>query len=247
MYHFFTVVFLQPLYNGLIFLMSLVPNADAGVTIIIFTVIVRIVLYPLSRKSIETQFKMKQVEPEAARIKSAVKDKTEQATKIMELYRRNGLNPLSGFFLLLLQIPIIIALYQVFLRSGLPVLNTDLLYSFTPTPAAVNMHFLGILDISQKSYILAFLAAASQFFQMKLALPPAKPAARGSSPTDAFARSMNVQMRYLFPIMAFFIVYNLSGTIGLYWTTNNIFAILQEWYVRRKLGVGQQPVVVQTK
>ncbi|HEY4499137.1 MAG TPA: YidC/Oxa1 family membrane protein insertase [Candidatus Paceibacterota bacterium] len=232
---FFTTVFSQPLYNGLVFLITLMPAADAGIAIIIFTILVRLVLYPLSKGSILTQMKLKSVEGEIALIKETIKDKTAQAAKIMGFYKEKGLNPLSGFVLILVQIPIIFALYHIFLKSGLPIVDTSLLYSFITAPQSINMHFLGLLDISEKSYLLAFICAVSQYFQARLALPPAKP--RQSNQTESFkdnlARSMNMQMRYFFPIVVFFIVYSLSGTIALYWITTNVFSIAQEWYVRR--------------
>src|SRR3990167_2822679 len=159
---FFSTVFTQPLYNGLIFLMSLVPGADAGLVIIIFTILVRLVLYPLSKRSIETQLKMRQAEGEIASIKLKFKDRTEQASKIMEFYRTKGLNPLSGFVLILVQIPIIFALYNIFLKSGLPLIDTTMLYAFVHAPQTVSMHFLGLLDLSVKSYSLALITAVSQ-------------------------------------------------------------------------------------
>ena len=231
---FFTTVFSQPLYNGLIFLMAFIPGADAGIAVIIFTILVRLALYPLSKRSIETQMKLKKVEQDIERIKTTVKDKTKQASAIMEFYRSKGLNPLSGFALIIVQIPIIFALYYVFLRSGLPTINHQLLYSFIPATEP-NMHFLGILNLMEKSYVLAALCALSQFFQAKFALPMTKPTQASGSFKDNLARSMNMQMRYLFPIMVFFIVYNLSSIIALYWITNNLFAIGQEWSVRRRL------------
>jgi len=230
----FTLLFLQPLYNGFIFLMNIVPGGDAGVAVIIFTIIVRFILYPLSRRSIETQLKMRDAEKDIQEIKSRYKDKTEQAARIMEYYKSKGLNPLSGFLLILVQIPIIFALYRVFLQSGLPEVNTSLLYSFIHSPESISMHFLGILDISAKSFLLALITALSQFIQIRISMPKAPPAASSDTFKDNLARSMNLQMRYIFPVMAFFIVYNLSGTIALYWTTNNLFAIAQEWFIRKK-------------
>ncbi len=232
----FTTLFSQPLYNGLIFLTHLIPGADAGVAIILFTIIVRLILYPLSRRSIETQIKMRGAEKELEQIRLKYTDRAEQAAKTMEFYRSKGLNPLSGFLLILVQIPIIFALYRVFLRSGLPQVDATLLYSFVQAPASINMHFLGLVDISMKNYLLAFITAVSQFVQIRFSMPPAKPAGEGDTFKDNLARSMNLQMRYLFPVMAFFIVYNLSGTIALYWTTNNLFAIAQEWFIRRKFA-----------
>ena len=233
---FFTTVFSQPLYNGLIFLITLIPFADAGVAIVIFTVLVRLVLFPLSKKSIEAQMKLKGAEGEIARIKEKFKDKTQQATKIMEFYRARGLNPFSGFVLILIQIPIVLALYQIFLRSGLPVVNSDLLYQFVRVPESINMNFLGVLDITKNSYLLALITALTQYFQAKLAMPPTKPAQASDTFKDNLARSMSVQMKYFFPVVVFFIVYNLSGTIALYWITTNLFSILQEWYVRKRFA-----------
>ncbi len=233
---FFTTVFSQPLYNGLIFLISFVPAADAGIAIVIFTLLVRSVLYPLSKRSIETQMKLKSSEAEITVIRERYKDKAEQAMKILALYKEKGLKPLSGFLLIIIQIPIIFALYYIFLRSGLPLVDHNLLYEFVSEPATVNMHFLGLLDITEKSYLLAFLTAITQFFQARLMLPPTKPRVENESFKDNLARSMNLQMKYVFPVIIFFIVYNLSGTIALYWTTNNLFSIVQEWYVRRKFA-----------
>jgi YidC/Oxa1 family membrane protein insertase len=231
---FFTTVFSQPLYNGLIFLMTFIPGTDAGIAIIIFTIFVRVILYPLSKKSIETQMGLKASESEVARIREKFTDKTQQASKIMELYREKKLNPLSGFALIAVQIPIVFALYRIFLRSGLPIVDGSLLYPFVSTPASISMQFLGLLDITEKSYLLALICALTQYIQARLALPPAKPRLEAETFKDNLARSMNVQMRYFFPVVVFFIVYNLSGTIALYWIANNTCSILQEWYVRRK-------------
>lgn len=231
---FFTTVFTQPLYNGLVFLIDHIPLADAGIAVIIFTILVRLILYPLSKRSIETQMKLKGAETEIASIKEKFKDKAAQAAKIMEFYREKGLNPLSGFMLIIIQIPIIFALYHIFLKSGLPIIDTSLLYSFISAPQSINMQFLGLLDMSEKSYLLALICAVTQYFQAKLALPPTKPREQNESFKDNLARSMNVQMKYFFPVVVFFIVYSLSGTIALYWITTNLFSIAQEWYVRRK-------------
>lgn len=224
--------------------MALVPGADAGIAVVIFTILVRLALYPLSKKSIETQFKIKNIDGDVQKIRESVKDKTKQAAQIMDLYKRKGLNPLSGFALIIVQIPIIFALYYIFLKGGLPVVNTDMLYSFITAPGDINMRFLGVFDLTAKSYVLAAICAASQFFQAKLSLPPAKSQKDSTSFKDNLARSMNIQMRYFFPVMVFFIAYNLSSIIALYWITNNLFAIAQEWSVRRKLTVKNNEVGV---
>lgn len=229
-YHAF---FYKPLLNSLAALVDFLPFHDIGVAIIILTLAVRFILFPFTHKTTMTQIKMRQIEPELKNIKEKFKNNSgEQARKTMELYREHGINPLSGFVILLIQIPIIFALYKVFLSGA----NFDMvnLYSFVTSPELVSTHFLGLVDMTQRSYPLAFLAALSQFFQMQLALPPIKKANQGNSFKDSFARSMNVQMRYVMPFVIFFVGLKFSSAIALYWTTMNVFAIVHEAIVRKK-------------
>lgn len=237
---FHSVIF-EPLYNGLVFLIHITPFADVGIAVIVFTCIIKLLLFPLSKKAVKTQMAMKAIEPETTRIKEQFKNnKEELARQTMALYKKHQVNPFSSFAVILIQIPIIFGLYYVFFKGGLPTINIDWLYSFVPTPDKVNMLFLGLLDISKKSILLALLAGISQFFQAKLAMPPVKP--RGDKPDFKadLARSMGLQMRYIFPIVVVFIAYSISGAIALYWLTSNIFAIGQELIIRKQLKTGQQ-------
>lgn len=230
----------KPLYNGLIILMDMSPWIDAGIAIIVLTCVVKLILFPLSKKAITTQLKMKKVEPDLALIKEKHKnDKQEQARQTMALYKQQGINPFSSILLIFIQLPVIFALYKVFLSSGLPSINTDLLYSFVQAPALVNIKFLNLLDISHKSLLLAVIAGVSTFIQIRLSMPPSPKAKEGllgpKTPSfkDDLAKSMNMQMRYIFPVMAFFISWSISGAIALYWITSNIFTIGQELYIRK--------------
>jgi YidC/Oxa1 family membrane protein insertase len=235
MAQFFTTVFYQPLYNGLIFLMDLLPWADAGVVVILFTIIVKLILFPLSIRSVKTQLKMKQIEPQLQELKTKYKDnREEQARKTLELYRANDIHPFAGFFLILIQLPILFALYKVFYATGLFVPDLSLLYSFVEAPSAINPNFLGILDISKSSIWLALIAAVSQYFQVKFSLPPPKPKTANSSFQDDLARSMSLQMRYILPAFIFFIAWKLAAALSLYWITSNLFMIAQELYIRRR-------------
>lgn len=239
---FFKAVFYEPLYNGLIFLFDVMPWADAGLMVILFTILVKLILFPLSRKSVETQMVMKQIQPELDSLKKKYKDDREgQARAMMALYKEKKLNPLAGIFLVLIQIPIILSLYFVFLNGGLPEVNIDILYSFVPIPEMISMNFLGLLDISQKSLVLAILSGVSQFFQMRYALPATPPKSDKPSFKDDLARSMSLQMKYVMPIFIIFIAYQLPAVIGLYWVTSNLFAIGQEIVVRRKYRLDQKP------
>lgn len=225
----------KPLYNGLIVLFDLFPWLDAGVIVILFTVLIKFLLFPLSKKAVITQVEIRKIEPELNKIKEKYKeDRQEQARKTMDLYKERQINPFSSIFLILIQLPIIFGLYFVFLKSGLPEINASLLYSFIPSPSSVDMNFLGFVDISQKSYLLALLAGISSFFQIRFSVPAYKPS-NDSTPSfkNELARSMNVQMRYVFPVIVFFISYTISGVIALYWFTSNVFTLGQEVFIRR--------------
>ncbi len=231
----FDTFFYEPIYNALVFLIGAVPGANVGVAIILLTVGVRTVLLPLSHKSVVSQAKMRAIAPHVEKVKEKYKDnKQEQARKTMELYKEHGINPFSGCLLVLVQLPVIFALYFVFFK-GLPTLNTEILYSFVSTPITMSMMFLGIL-LSGKSIILALLAAVTQYYQIKLSIPPMAAAEKGAKPSfkDDFARSFNLQIRYILPIVVFGISYTISAAVALYWATSNLFSIGHELYVKRK-------------
>lgn len=231
----FSTFLYQPLYNTLVFIISSVPGANVGVAIVLLTIVVRTALLPLSHKQVVSQAKMRELAPHLEKIKEKHKDdKQEQARKMMEFYREHGVNPLSGCLLVVVQLPIIFALYFVFFK-GLPNLNAEHLYSFIHLPEAVGMIFLGVL-LSSKSAIFAIFAAATQYYQIKLSIPPLAPAAEGAKPSfkDDFARSMNVQMRYVLPVIVLVISYSISAAVALYWATSNLFSIAHELYVKKK-------------
>jgi YidC/Oxa1 family membrane protein insertase len=232
---FFHTALYQPLYNGLVFLIDVAPAASVGLAVILLTVVVKLILFPLSLKAIKTQIAVRAVEPELKQVREAHKNnKQEQARSIMELYRREGINPFSGFLVLFIQLPIIFALYWVFFRGGLPTVDAELLYAFVPTPEHVNMAFLWISDVSGRSATLALLAGATQYVQISLTLPPLEKRKEAASFKDDLARSFQLQMRYVMPIAVVGIAYFISAAIAIYWTTSNVFAILQEIFVRKR-------------
>jgi YidC/Oxa1 family membrane protein insertase len=225
---------MKPLYNGFIVLISSFPFLDAGVIIVIFTVIIKTILLPLSIKASKAQIEMKSIDGDIQKIKEKYKDnKEEQSRKIIDLYREKNINPFASIFILLIQLPIIIGLYQVFLKSGLPSIDTTLLYSFISSPVSVNMTFLNILHLADKSVVIAIIAGVTAYFQMKLSSENQTATATKDSEND-FSKAMAVQMKYVFPIIMVFIAYSISSVIGLYLITSNIFAIFQEMYIKRK-------------
>jgi YidC/Oxa1 family membrane protein insertase len=199
---------------------------------------VKLVLYPIAKKSIVTQATMKEKEKELASIKENYKDKQEQAVKVMEFYKKNNINPFSSILTILIQIPIIYSLYYIFFRSGLPTIDTSILYSFVKAPAMVSMNFLGLIDVSQKSIVLALLAAVTSFLQMHWSsASTSKPASAQSSGVakEDFGAMMNKQMKYTMPLIVFFISWKISAIVALYWLVSNLVGIAQDAYIRKQI------------
>ena len=230
--------FFDPVYNGLVFFVNEVPGGDVGLAIIFTTIVVKIVLLPLSIKAAKTQVMMREIDPKLKALKEKITDKQEQARAMMDLYKEAGVNPFASIFQLFLQIPIIIALYLSVYSGGgvaLPEINVELLYSFVPKPETISMMFLGMIDIAARSLPLAFLAGATQFVhaQMSIPKPEAKKEGEEVSLKADFARSMQTQMRYVMPIIIFVVAYTISAAIALYFTVSNLAAIAQELVVRK--------------
>jgi YidC/Oxa1 family membrane protein insertase len=238
-------IIFTPLYNLLVGIIDFIPGIDLGVAVIVFTFIVRLILFPLSKNSILTQVRMKSVEPEVNKIKSQyANDKQLQAVKTMELYKQRGIKPFSGILLLIIQLPILLALVSVFYRI-IPDIHAELLYPFIHVPIALKASLFG-LDLTHKSLILSIITGIIQFFQMHFSL-----ASRQMKPTNvdpnkqdmaSAMTSMNTQMKFMLPVFAFISTYWLiparfpqaAAIIALYWSVSSIFTLLQELYIRKK-------------
>ncbi len=233
--------FFDPIYNSLVFFIDVIRGGDVGLAIICTVILVKTVILPISLKAARTQLAMRDIEPKLAQIKEEYKDKRElQAIKTMELFKESKVNPFSSILLLFIQIPIVIALYFAVYTGGgvkLPDINVSLLYSFIPTPETANMIFLGFLDITQKSFVLAFLAGVTQYIHTNLSLPPQKPRDPNAEPNfkDDFGRSMQMQMRYVMPVLVLVVAYTISAAIALYFVISNLMAIGQEYVVRHQV------------
>lgn len=232
------VVVYQPLYNILALLIATLPGHSVGGAIIVLTILVRLALFPLTGKSMRAQRAMKELEPHLKRIREEYKDdRKKQSQKTMELYQEHGVSPFSGCLPILIQMPVVIGLYWVFLK-GLKIIDVSVLYHFVPVPGVLDMHFL-FFDLAAKSAVLALCAGLSQYIQTDLSLGKKTtplPVAPGEKATfqEDFAKSMQVQMRYILPAMIGFIAYSTSGAVALYWTTSNILSIAQELLMRRE-------------
>jgi YidC/Oxa1 family membrane protein insertase len=231
--------FFDPVYNTLVFFIDVIPGGDVGLAIIATVLVVKFVLFPVSIKAVKTQKIMKEIEPKLKEIKVKHKeDRQAQSLAMMEVYKDAGMNPLASVFLMLLQIPIVIALYFAVSKGGgvaLPDINVDLLYSFVAAPVDVTMNFIGLVDMGGKSLLLALAAGATQFVHINLSMPKMKPKEAGAEPDlkDDFMRNMQTQMRYVMPVLIAVVAYTISAAIALYFFVSNLTMIAQELYVKK--------------
>lgn len=222
------------------------PGHDAGVAIVLITLVVRMILYPFYRSQVKAQKAMQDLQPRLSAIKSEFPDdKEKQAKAMMDLYKEHKVNPFSSCLPLLVQLPVFIAVYQV-LRDGLTKPDSlDLLYSFVSKPDVINPFFFGILDLSQRSIILAILAGAAQFWQGKMLYAqrpdPALRKKEGVKDEDTMA-IMNKQMMYIMPIMITFIGFSLPSGLSLYWLISTLFMVAQQYIAFRGIPAAETKV-----
>lgn len=227
-----------PLYNGLVYLVDIMPWHDMGLAVIVLTIIVRVILFPLSRRAVQAQMAMKALTPEIEELKKKFKDDREAQSKaIFALYKERDIHPFAGLGLVLVQFPVLIGLYWVFSHGGLPVIDSATLYSFVPSPSTVHMDFLGLIPLSGHSILLAITAAITQFVYTRLSMGPVAtvdPTPVESSLSGDLAKSFDTQARYILPAFIGIISYSVAAAAPLYWTTSNLAMIAQEYLSGRR-------------
>lgn len=221
----------QPLFNLLVLLYNYIPGHDFGIAIILLTLVIRFILYPLSVKAFESQRAIQKVQPQIQEIQKKHKDDKEKLAKeTLEIYKKEKINPFSGLFLAFIQLPILIALYWVF-WNGLRPEELNSLYGFVSNPGQINAMFLGMIDLSKANAILAVLAGITQFYQTKMLMPKPGPKKEGG---PDFSQIMQKQMLYFFPAFTVIILLNLPSALGLYWTVSGAFSIIQQYFLLKK-------------
>lgn len=237
----FNLILYQPLLNALILLYLYIPGRDFGVAVIILTILIRFLLYPLMAQSLKSQKVLNQLQPKIQEIQKQFKDdKEKQGKAMMELYKQEKFNPLGGCLPMLVQLPILIGLYQVFSRVFKPE-EMSYLYGFVANPGQINTLFLGIMNLAQPNIILAIFAGAAQFFQSKMMMQSAPITQNKKDQMGQFSGIMQKQMLYFFPAFTIFILWSLPSAIGLYWTVSTVFSIAQQYLIfnpKNKAEVG---------
>lgn len=231
----FQTFFYQPVVNLLVFLYNLVPGHDLGVTIVLLTIVIKLILFPLSKQSIKSQKALQDIQPKIDEIKKKYgKNREEMGRAMMNLYKENKVNPFSSCLPLLIQLPFLWAVFRVF-RNGFENGTLDLVYSFIARPEAINTVSLGIIDLSKPSPVLAIAAGAAQFWQTKM-LMAKKPEVKSKGAQDENIMAiMNKQMQYFMPALTVFIGLTFPGGLALYWFTTTLLTALQQlWMFKKK-------------
>jgi len=226
-FYFFT----KPLFLALLYIQGMVGNF--GVAIIIITVLIKLAFFPLANTSYVAMSKMKKVQPEMMKLRERfADDKQRQQQELMELYRREKVNPLAGCLPILIQIPVFFALYKVLFVTiemrHAPFFGwiSDL---SAQDPTSV-FNLFGLIPFDPPSFLLIgiwpILMGITMYLQMKM----------NPAPTDEIQQQI---FRWM-PIIFTFVLATFPAGLVIYWTFNNAFSILQQWVIMRRQGVSPE-------
>lgn len=236
----------RPLLNVLVFLYQL--TGDLGVSIIILTVLIKVLLFPLTKKQFDSQAKIKKLQPKIKELKEKYgNNKEKMSQEMMALYKKEKINPASGCLPLLVKLPVLIALYQVFMPGKALIIDGDkllvvkeMLYSFPYLQAVgeINHFFLGLVDLTQKSVLIALISSALQAVQSKISLGGMKKKKKkeDSDKQPEFQEIMGTQMVYLMPVVTFIFGISFPAGLPLYWATSTIITIAQQKLIERNVS-----------
>lgn len=184
-----------------------------AIAIILLTLLIKVITYPLTYKQMYSMKKLQEIQPKVAEVQKKYKSNPEKANKaVMDLYKEHNANPLSGCLPLLIQMPILIALFQA-------------LQGFQYQDLGSSLFWIPHLKNPDPYYVIPVLVAATTFLQTKL-----------TSPTNADAAQAQTQkiMLYMMPLFIGYISINFPAGLGLYWIFFSVFGTLQQMYINRK-------------
>lgn len=231
MSHIFHLFLYDPLLNALVFLYNTIAFEDLGVAIILTTLLIRVILYPVFHKSAKYQAAMQDLQPKLKKVQEIHGgDMEKQSQAMMALYKEHNVNPFSGIGFLLVQLPILIALYQIFIHLFDQNVFSSL-YGFITPPESLNTSFLGLINLRNRSILMVGLAAVFQYIQARVSLPKKE---KGEETTSAELTAR--RMAFIGPVITIAVLYNFPAAIGLYWTVGSLFSIIQQIAINRQLN-----------
>lgn len=243
----FNELLYRPLFNSMVFFYNTIPGANIGLALILTTLVVRILMIPLYRASIKSQREIAIIQPILKELQTKYKDDRQKLSEeMLKAYKEHNVNPFAGILLLFVQIPILIAIYNVSLNIFKPE-NYPALYSFITLPETFNPQFFGLLNVADsKNIILALLVGISQYYQIKLIISRTKSAKpketkkskkkKSDKPEEPdFATTLNKQMLFMMPILVTIFAYSFPAAMSLYWITTTLFTIGQEFILIKQV------------
>ncbi len=227
----FQTLFYEPILNLLIFLYNIVPANDLGIAIILLTIIIKLLLFPLSKKSLKSQKSLQELQPKIEELKKKHKNDKEGMSKaMMSLYKEHKVNPFSSCLPLLIQLPFLFAVFKVF-REGFEDGILDLIYPFITRPESIDYISFGFLDLAAKNMVIAVLAGVAQFWQSKMMLTKKAPIKTSGAKDENMMAVMNKQMLYMMPVFTVFIAMSFPAGLALYWLVTTLLTGLQQVYL----------------
>ncbi len=194
-------------------------------------------MWPLSRKSLRSQRALQTLQPKLDALKEKYKDSKEKlGAATMELYKKEKINPLSSCLPMLIQLPIIWAMFKVF-RNGLISTDFSILYSFVSNPEIINPLTLGFLDLSRPQIALGVLAGAAQFWHTRILMAKKKKNGHNvnSKKDPAMTEIMSKQMMYFMPVLTIAFSAYLPGALALYWLITTLFSVVEQHFVNESM------------
>lgn len=233
-------VLFRPILNALFLLYTALPLKDLGIAIIILTFLIRLLLLPFTYKGIKAQKELAKIQPKLKEIQRKYKDnREEQARQLMELYRVHKISPFSAIIPLFVQLPIIIALYRVFIMV-IKQKEVVGLYNFVSAPSTLNPYFLGVINLGQQSVSLAIIAGVIQFIYSKMTVAKAQKKQSQKDKKPGFSNLMGTQMTYFMPILIAFFGMSLPAGLPLYWIATTLFGIGEQLLIKKKREPSQE-------
>lgn len=243
----------EPLFNALMFLYNYIPNL--GVAIILLTVIIKLLLYLPSRSSIRSQKALQDIQPKLKALQEKYKNNREElGRQVMKFYKDNKVNPLSSCLPLLIQLPILIALYRVFFAVADTDPTTSILigeqleHLYEPLRAiyvdkAIDPGFLGF-DLSQKgNYLFAIIAGAAQFWATRMIMAKKQPPNVPGTKDERMTAGLNKQMMYFMPIITVIFGIQFPAGLTLYWIASTLFQVGQQYWIFRSMPPADTEVI----
>ena len=210
------------IYIIMVFLYGLIPNY--GVVVVLFAVLIKAITYPLMAKQLRSTKKMQEIQPELSKIKLKYKhDPALQQQKMSALFQENGVNPLAGCLPMLVQFPVLIAVFMVF-RNTIVFRGEPFFLWITDLSSPDTLFVVGSIPIN----VLPFLMSLSMFYTMKAST------AAQSSGGDPAQEATQKMMKYMFPGMMFFLFYAFPSGLNLYYLCFNVIQIIQQKIINKE-------------